>query len=522
MARYRYASGPRRFAPSLVALTALAVTLGAAKTSALDITGRVVGLTHGALAGAVVLLESTGDESVSGVDGTFALTEQVHIVPRTVARSRTADDIVVYDLRGRRISAASSGVLMAATASEPGNGKPILMVSNRHGRTRARTTGTGPGRRTASARPLSKQLAVDLLTVSADGYCDRTLELTSVDTALGDVLLKPEPHAVTQHEFDGLACGYPWLDSATLTTETLVYYVLPNEDIQAILDSADDYDIVRVARGTYYLDSSVVLMQRQMLLSIDGPSHTIIDAQRYSRCVLMTEPYTVVDGFTLRNGDAAGPRNWGPPRTNEGLCNDGGGVFTCGCLCIGFSAGPVPVVRNCIIVGNNAGGQGGGGAHLKGGTLHNCLVAYNTADQRGGGITVKLWTVEITNSTIANNGDAGIWIRQTGSDSHLSLVNSIVADNASDFESEGFANFAVTNCLLTSLNETGVDTANVTIGSAGFVAAADTNFRLLPTSDAVDGGNVDGLDGLGLCHDLDGFPRQAGVSVDLGQFELQE
>lgn len=171
-----------------------------------------------------------------------------------------------------------------------------------------------------------------------------------------------------------------------------------------------------------------------------------------------TQPTAVLNGFTIRGGNADGTSGFGDDHNGGGIFNHGDPVivnctitgntatFGGGVWCEPFAS---PAFINCIITDNEAventpiGGNGGGlGRGQLGGfastgalTLVNCLIARNTAANDGAGLfLVGGEGTTIINCTIANNvaGSRGGGYFEAGQFSFNSLStidNSIFSRN---------------------------------------------------------------------------------------------
>ena len=129
---------------------------------------------------------------------------------------------------------------------------------------------------------------------------------------------------------------------------------------------------------------------------------TIIDANDLGRVVIFDQAETsasILDGLTIQGGSIAG---------------DGGGIY-----CYGSS----PMIRNCVITGNDAVGtdNDGGGICIDNGgdpIIEDCTITNNTAADKGGGIQCKssgsqpqIRRCTISGNTAVNSG-GGIRIYQ--------------------------------------------------------------------------------------------------------------
>lgn len=184
--------------------------------------------------------------------------------------------------------------------------------------------------------------------------------------------------------------------------------------IQAGIDAATPGDSILVAPGVY-AEALDTRGKHLVVCSEAGPQGTVIDAGQQGSVIRMSGG-GVVDGFTLRNGQA----------------EQGGGVD------VTSSAGSI--VRNNIIENNRAGtsvdvGLGGGVAIY---FVTNVIIESNTirgnyAGDSGGGIYCLRFgggSVEIRNNTVAANGChvCGGGLRVSEAD----VTNNLVVDNWAD------------------------------------------------------------------------------------------
>ncbi|MBD3418820.1 MAG: hypothetical protein GF398_01760 [Chitinivibrionales bacterium] len=359
-----------------------------------------------------------------------------------------------------------------------------------------------------------------------------SVELIS-DSVHIEIMMKQPAHAVSSEFLDSLFCSRneSELEYINNPDSVRVWYVTDDEYIQDVIEQANNYDIIQVAQGTYVLDSSLVIDKKIAVRSIFGPDATIVDGNKKARCVLMTRRSTgcILEGFTLQNGDADGPYNWSSDsHENEKECDDGGGIFTCGCSCnIGYhDAGPLPYIRSCKIINNHCGSMGGAGVHLKGGTLENCLIANNvvTGGGKGGAVACKDKTVKLINCTITHNR-TGIWIRQQSTRfDTMFFVNSIIAQNEyTDWDIDDVVHFVMRNCITTKFTAIGstVDTANVQYQNPQFSSSATNDFTVLPNSPGKDNGFTNHpFFSKNYCNDLAGNSRKQGVQIDIGAYEI--
>ncbi|RLD09226.1 MAG: hypothetical protein DRI44_08925, partial [Chlamydiae bacterium] len=128
--------------------------------------------------------------------------------------------------------------------------------------------------------------------------------------------------------------------------------------IQSAVNVAADGDSVIVSNGTYTLNSQIDVDKSLTIQSVNGAENTIVDGNGAYRCFKLYNHRTTISGFTITNGYVLWP--------------NGGGVQC---------SGTIPVINNCIIVGNYCNDYGGGVIY---GTVNNCIITKNYAYYGGG------------------------------------------------------------------------------------------------------------------------------------------
>ena len=181
--------------------------------------------------------------------------------------------------------------------------------------------------------------------------------------------------------------------------------------IQAAIELASDGDVIRVAPGIYTgVDSDQVidLMGKAITLrAIEGPESTIIDGEGVRRVILcssLESPSTVIEGFTIRNGEAligSGLLAIGSSPTlldctfeSNAATNRGGAIATV----LGSPSG-----FKCRFIEN--GSEEGGAIHLSNQSslsLAHCTFEGNTAVM-GGGIYNVESRMRITDCAFTEN-----------------------------------------------------------------------------------------------------------------------
>ena len=161
------------------------------------------------------------------------------------------------------------------------------------------------------------------------------------------------------------------------------------QTIQSAIDVAGVGDTVIVNDGTYALKSPITISRAIVVSSVNGASATVLDGQENVRCVSMTDPGAILNGFTVQNG----------------IARIGGGIYC--------STGTVEncVVANNVATGNDNGDGQGGGIYVDDGNVRFCDIHNNTANSvvtdqysnsaSGGGVYSLNGVV--ANSTISDN-----------------------------------------------------------------------------------------------------------------------
>jgi hypothetical protein len=205
-------------------------------------------------------------------------------------------------------------------------------------------------------------------------------------------------------------------------------------------------------------------------------------------------------GGTLDHCTLAGNSAQGELTFDSGRYGDGGGA-----------AGGT--LNNCTLTGNSA-VAGGGIAYS---SLNNCILTGNFAYNRGGGAYYGI----LNNCTLVGNA-SGVW---GGGMYHGTFNNCVIYYNTASFDGPnyyydcscdyrdfwGSLNF----CCTTPMPYYG--NGNIT-NAPLFVDAANGNFRLQPDSPCINAGNNSYISG---STGLDGYPRIAGDTVDIGAYEFQ-
>jgi len=198
--------------------------------------------------------------------------------------------------------------------------------------------------------------------------------------------------------------------------------------------------------------------------------------------------------------------------SNNTCISGGGGAFNStlsGCLLISNSVvnldgggASISTLNNCSLIGNKA--RIGGGANGIGNVLNNCLIASNTASLIGGGV----FNCALNNCTVVyNNCPTG----KGGGTSEGNITNSIVYFNTASVSNNLDSPAAITYSCTVPLPAGTGNLSNAPL----FVAT--NNFHQLAVSPCVNSGNNAYAAGI---TDLDGNPRIAVGTVDIGAYEL--
>lgn len=373
--------------------------------------------------------------------------------------------------------------------------------------------------------------------------------------------------------------------NSTGSTPPFANWATAAQTIQEAVDVAVAGDQILVTNGVYKIGGRVVpgsvgltgtnrvaVTKPISVQSVNGPAFTVIQGYQVPgttnglaaiRCVYLTNAASL-SGFTLTNGatravaiefDGGGGGVWCESTTamvtncvlvGNSAAFAGGGAYKGtlnNCTLINNSAGGVngfgaatgysgaadqSTLNNCILTGNSAAVDGGGAWS---GILNNCTLLGNSAGQNGGGASL----CTLRNCTLAGN------LAGYGGGAHGgTLINCTLVGNSARTNGGGTGSFPplVRNCIV-YFNTAPVG-ANY-VGSGGMLYSCTTprpgsgfgnitntplfvdtngwaNLRLQSNSPCINAGNnaylVDSTD-------LDGNPRIAGGTMDIGAYEFQ-
>ena len=305
-------------------------------------------------------------------------------------------------------------------------------------------------------------------------------------------------------------------------------------DIQSAVDAATvPGALVMVGDGAYdsggrvvdgQMTNRVVVDKPLTLQSVNGPAATWIVGQQIPgkqpngdgaiRCVYLSAG-AVLSGFTLTNGAT---------RTSGDLVHEQkGGAVWCASL--------NEVVTNCVLAHNSACALGGG---AYGGTLNHCTVNDNLAYQGGGGVYGS------TLNGCVLTGNAGT---SYGGGAYIAVLNNCTVTSNTASYGGGAYNSWLSNCIVYFNTTPGGTVRNcdgqvpyfgcnfccttpLPPGGVGnftnaplLVDVAGRDFHLQPNSPCI---NAGANACVSTATDLDGNPRIAGGTVDVGAYEFQK
>lgn len=245
--------------------------------------------------------------------------------------------------------------------------------------------------------------------------------------------------------------------------------------------------------------------------SVNGPAVTTIvgttnDGDGNTLNCAHLDSGATLSGFTLTNGAAT----FG----GGADCNDTSCLVT-NCVIVGNVAtwegggADSGTLINCVLTGNSApNASAGAGGAAYGSTLINCLLAGNFAGYSGGAtFSSTLVNCTVVSNSVGIDGSGGVINVGT-------VLNSIIYYNSSPI---GIGFF--TNCCAFPVPFGSWNGANNFTNPPLFANLPDGDYRLASSSPCINAGNNAFVT---VTNDLDGNPRIAGGTVDIGAYEYQK
>jgi len=200
--------------------------------------------------------------------------------------------------------------------------------------------------------------------------------------------------------------------------------------LQQCIDEAANGDTCLVYAGIY--PGTVRFNGKAILVkSVDGPEQTTLDGDFLKqdgqgqdgqgddtvvRFMDNEGAGAILDGFTVRNGAAA---------------DHGGGIYI---------EAASPTIRNCILQGNSAAGDGGG-VYCFGSTarplIRNTVIEANTAQGEGGALCALYASPDLINCLLFGNEAERGGAVSAREGAAVTLENCTVADNKADEDGDG-------------------------------------------------------------------------------------
>ena len=179
-----------------------------------------------------------------------------------------------------------------------------------------------------------------------------------------------------------------------------IYVPFEYPTIQAGIDASIDGDTVLIEDGTYTGEDNreIDFTGKEIVVSSEnGAVNCIVDCEGLGR------------GFYFHSGETSSS-------VLEGIKIIGGFSETGGGICCNHAA---PLIKNCIIEGNEAEDYGGGiYCYYADVVIDNCMITGNSAYWHGGGVHISYSDIYLQNSIINDNSaqfGGGAWLEASNS-----------------------------------------------------------------------------------------------------------
>jgi hypothetical protein len=322
-------------------------------------------------------------------------------------------------------------------------------------------------------------------------------------------------------DINGTNATAPYTDWSTAATN-----IQDAVDVSAGGDLVLVTNGVYATGGRRWFDSGtnrVTLTNAITLQSVNGPSVTFIVGNRVAgigqtltnaaRCVGMGNN-AVLSGFTLTNGEG-GSGNYPAGGGVANITSGASTVTNCilsGNLATNSNGGGAYRVKliHCLLTKNSA-GEGGGASAC---ALVGCLVVSNTA-LYGAGVygDSTVGASSFTNCTIVGNsaGGMGGGVDNAGQ----GVMNNCIVYYNTAAAGSNYSGIKLNNCCTTPILSGDITSFT---NAPLFRDPTDGDFRLQSNSPCINAGNNLYVTG---SNDLDGNLRVAGGTVDVGAYEFQ-
>jgi len=270
-------------------------------------------------------------------------------------------------------------------------------------------------------------------------------------------------------------------------------------------------------------------------MEVNNPRQLLTDSSRKDNTTHVvtasgTDETAILDGFTVMAGNASGDKGI-PSNQGGGLYCKSGSPTISNCIfrlnsaenggAIYFWQG-TPKLTNCKFIDNYAGDSGGGIHSAESNlTLVNCVFTRNSAVEKGGGIYNENCKPTIINCTVTKNysyAGGGIYNYK----STPTLTNCLLWGNTSRYGADEPAQvygvkIISRHCCIQGLTAELGGTANISKDPVLADIEKD-GYRLSANSPCINAGDSDAIPDETTA-DVDGNPRIAGLSVDIGAAE---